>query len=306
MRDAPQAALATVVLVALLVVLLVVLLGSLAVHGDPLANDASGQGKANTDHHGRGLHDPEAKRMQHGALLVLAVQSGEAAPEKESAIAVPAAKFERKLIGSARVERRVIPSPAPRRMALLTLVLSLSACGGGHEATPPPRAQQPTAGSMPPPPPSQSPAYAAQMAMQQEQTDKLEDDLLDAREKSTMRALRVTLGKEGASPGEAATESASAAARALRAANVKVRVEPVTDMSGAAMGQNLVILKDDLTDHLQHGGLTDADKRAIQKSMGRLPLRLAGLRNQIGLASGITFETNSNGSCSRRRRGSRR
>ena len=144
-----------------------------------------------------------------------------------------------------------------------------------------------------PPPPSPPPAYLAQMAMQQqEQMDKIEDGLLDQREKNTTRALKVTLGKEGAVVGEAATESASAAARALRAANVKVRVEPVTDMSGAAMGQNLVILKDDFTDHLQHGGLTDADKRAIQKSMGRLPMRLQGLRNQIGLASAVTFETN--------------
>ena len=65
-------------------------------------------------------------------------------------------------------------------------------------------------------------AYSQGIAAEEEQLDKLEKD--------TLKALNVSLGKQAAWQGGQVGESASTALRAIKAAKMKVRLEPVTDL----------------------------------------------------------------------------
>jgi hypothetical protein len=172
---------------------------------------------------------------------------------------------------------------APRVLFLVLLV----GCASSNESRPAPA---PTVQAMPMPPQPAPNAYAAQGNAYEEQMDKLQDDQFDRREQALSRALRVTLGLEAIGP--SAPQPASAHVKALRAAGLVVRIEPATDAQGNAFGENMVRLNNVLADHAAHGGLTDADKRAIQKNPQAM-LRVSGLADQVALASSVTFDTNS-------------
>src|SRR5688572_16698133 len=77
-----------------------------------------------------------------------------------------------------------------------------------------------------------------------------EQEQLDKQEKDTLKALRVALGKEAAWQGGQPGESASTALKNLKAAKIKLRLEPITDGDGKAVNDDFLQLKDSFTDRV--------------------------------------------------------
>jgi hypothetical protein len=133
-------------------------------------------------------------------------------------------------------------------------------------------------------------AYAQSVDSEQESLDKLE--------KETMKALRVSLGKEPAWQGGQAGESASTALRAVKAAKLKVRLEPITDGEGKAVNDDFLQLKDSYTDRAQALSRKMIEKTATKAEMkemqdgAKYSMKLMDLRMAVQQVSMQTMMAN--------------
>jgi hypothetical protein len=99
-----------------------------------------------------------------------------------------------------------------------------------------------------------SPAVAGTLRMQEKQAfavSKAAADTEEAQlEKKVQHALKLALGQEGMTAGMPPPDASSTTVASLRAASMQLRIEPVTNMEGAAVADNLVVLKDSFTDRV--------------------------------------------------------
>jgi hypothetical protein len=130
-------------------------------------------------------------------------------------------------------------------------------------------------------------------------TDPVEDQELAKEEKDVLHALAVSLGTEPQSPGMPPYESASQALTELRAAKFKLRIEPVLNNSGAAIGGgSFVQLKDSFSERVQAlqgklaSGTASAAERAEVMKGSKQIMKLTGLRQQVTTLSMATLATN--------------
>ena len=80
-------------------------------------------------------------------------------------------------------------------------------------------------------------------------------------------ALNKALGKEASYPGGPMPEPSSTTALALRKTPIKVRLEPVTDGDGKAVGDNYFKLKDSFTDRVQQLQRKIVEQKASKAEM---------------------------------------
>ena len=130
-------------------------------------------------------------------------------------------------------------------------------------------------------------------------TDPVEDQELAKEEKDVLHALAVSLGTEPQSPGMPPYESASQSLTELRAAKFKLRIEPVLNNSGAAIGGgSFVQLKDSFSERVQAlqgklaSGTASAAERAEVMKGSKQIMKLTGLRQQVTTLSMATLATN--------------
>lgn len=134
-------------------------------------------------------------------------------------------------------------------------------------------------------------AYSQGIAAEEEQLDKLEKD--------TLKALNVSLGKQAAWQGGQVGESASTALKAIKAAKMKVRLEPVTDGDGKAVNDDFLQLKDSYTDRVQQLSRKMAEQKASKAEMkemqdgAKYSMKLMDLRNAVQQISMQTMMANS-------------
>ena len=120
-------------------------------------------------------------------------------------------------------------------------------------------------------------------------TDPILDQEIAKQEKDVLHAIAMTQGKEGMAAGMPPYEPASQALTELRAAKFKLRIEPVTNAAGGAVGGgSFVQLKDSFTDKLQANTATQAERVAGVKSVGKL----VGLKMQVQTVSMAALMTN--------------
>jgi hypothetical protein len=130
-------------------------------------------------------------------------------------------------------------------------------------------------------------------------TDPIEDQEVAKQEKDVLHALAMALGKEAPSPGMPPYESGSQALSELRAAKFKLRIEPVTNSSGAAIGGgSFVQLKDSFSDRVQAlqgklaAGTASAAERAEVMNGSKQIMKLQGLKMQVNAISMAALGTN--------------
>jgi hypothetical protein len=130
-------------------------------------------------------------------------------------------------------------------------------------------------------------------------TDPIEDQEVAKQEKDVLHALAVSLGSEPQSPGMPPYESASQSLAELRAAKFKLRIEPVLNNNGAAIGGgSFVQLKDSFSERVQAlqgklaAGTASASERAEVMSGSKQIMKLTGLRQQVTTLSIATLMTN--------------
>ncbi len=130
-------------------------------------------------------------------------------------------------------------------------------------------------------------------------TDPVEDQEIAKQEKDVQHALAFALGREAQMQGAPPPESSSQALTELRAAHFKLRIEPVTNSSGAAIGGgHCVQLKDSFTDRVQalqaklaSGTASPAERAEIAKGATQV-MKLNNLKMQVGAVSRATMMTN--------------
>ena len=130
-------------------------------------------------------------------------------------------------------------------------------------------------------------------------TDPIEDQEVAKQEKDVLHALSLAQGKEGMGPGAPPYEPSSQALAELRVAKFKLRIEPVTSASGAAVGGgNFVQLKDSFTDRLpalqakMTAGTATTGERAELMSGVKQVSKLVGLKMQVQAVSMAAMMTN--------------
>jgi hypothetical protein len=130
-------------------------------------------------------------------------------------------------------------------------------------------------------------------------TDPVEDQEVAKQEKDVLHALAMALGKEGPAPGMPPYESGSQALAELRAAKFKLRIEPVMNSSGAAIGGgSFVQLKDSFSDRVQAlqgklaAGTASASERAEVMNGSKQIMKLQGLKMQVSAISMAALGTN--------------
>jgi hypothetical protein len=130
-------------------------------------------------------------------------------------------------------------------------------------------------------------------------TDPIEDQEVAKQEKDVLHALAMALGKEGPAPGMPPYESGSQALSELRAAKFKLRIEPVTNSNGAAIGGgSFVQLKDSFSDRVQAlqgklaAGTASASERAEVMNGSKQIMKLQGLKMQVQSISMAALGTN--------------
>src|ERR1700722_3848225 len=130
-------------------------------------------------------------------------------------------------------------------------------------------------------------------------SDPVEDAEIAKQEKDVLHALAVSLGNEPQSPGMPPYESASQSLSELRAAKFKLRIEPVVNSNGAAIGGgSFVQLKDSFSERVQAlqgklaAGTASASERAEVMSGSKQIMKLTGLRQQVTTLSMATLMTN--------------
>lgn len=129
--------------------------------------------------------------------------------------------------------------------------------------------------------------------------DPVEDQEVAKEEKDVLHALAVSLGTEPQSPGMPPYESASQSLAELRAARFKLRIEPVLNSNGAAIGGgSFVQLKDSFSERVQalqgklaSGTASPAERAEVMKGSKQI-MKLTGLRQQVTTLSMATLATN--------------
>lgn len=130
-------------------------------------------------------------------------------------------------------------------------------------------------------------------------TDPVENQEVAKQEKEVLHTLAMSLGKEGPAPGMPPYEAASQSLAELRAANFKLRIEPVTNANGAAIGGgDFIQLKDSFSERVQAlqgklaSGTATAAERAEIVGGAKQIMKLTGLKMQVGAVSRATMMTN--------------
>ena len=131
-----------------------------------------------------------------------------------------------------------------------------------------------------------------------ERADEAEDERLDRLEKDALKAIKLALGQEAQSPGMPPPESSSSALRSIKAAKMKVRLEPIVDRDGKAINDDLLQLKDSFTDRVMQlqrkiaaGKASKAEMKEIQEGSKQI-MRLNDLRSQVSAVSMQVMMTN--------------
>jgi len=130
-------------------------------------------------------------------------------------------------------------------------------------------------------------------------TDPVEDQEVAKQEKDVQHALAFALGREAQMQGAPPPESSSQALAELRAAHFKLRIEPVTNSSGAAIGGgDFIQLKDSFTDRVQalqaklaSGTASPAERAEVAKGATQI-MKLNNLKMQVSGVSRATMMTN--------------
>ena len=139
---------------------------------------------------------------------------------------------------------------------------------------------------------------AAADRMEQE-TGNLEVEQIDRMEKDLVKALKFALGQQPAAPGMPPPETSSSVVKAHRKANIKLRIEAVTDQDGRAVNDNFLQVKDSFTDRVQQLSrkmaeqtATAAEKREIMDGAKHV-MKLNDLKSQLSQVSLVTMTSNS-------------
>jgi hypothetical protein len=133
-----------------------------------------------------------------------------------------------------------------------------------------------------------------------EEADERANEELDKKEKEALKALKISLGKETYSQGMAPPESASNVLKALKAAKVNVRLEPVTDADGKAVNDDFLQLKDSGTERLQQLSRKIAEQKASKAEMKEVQniskhaMKINDLRMQVMNVSLAAMQSNNN------------
>lgn len=134
-------------------------------------------------------------------------------------------------------------------------------------------------------------AMAAAGDAEKQQVDKAEQELI--------ASLKFALGQQAAMPGMPPPDTASSVVTDLRKANIKLRIEPITDQNGKPVADNLLQVKDSYTDRvmalsrkLSEGKATAAEKKEVQ-SGAKYAARLNDIKMQLGNVSRATMSANS-------------
>ena len=123
------------------------------------------------------------------------------------------------------------------------------------------------------------------------QADAAEDEQLDRLEKEALKAIKLALGQRDQSAGMPPPESSSTALTTIKAAKMKVRLEPVTDGDGKAVNDDFLQLKDSFTDRVTQlsrkigeGKASKAEIKEVQDGSKHIS-RLNDLRSQVSAVS---------------------
>ena len=99
-----------------------------------------------------------------------------------------------------------------------------------------------------------SPAVADTLRKQEKQAFAVSNAAADTEEvqleKKVQHALKLALGQEVMTAAMPPPDASSVTILALRGASMQLRIEPMTNMEGAAIADNLVVLKDSFSDRV--------------------------------------------------------
>jgi hypothetical protein len=185
------------------------------------------------------------------------------------------------------------------RIAFLALSVSASACsmlGGGVQGGVAPSGASGGAAY------TTSPAVADTLRKQEKQAFAVSNAAADTEEvqleKKVQHALKLALGQEGMTAAMPPPDASSVTILALRGASMQLRIEPMTNMEGAAIADNLVVLKDSFSDRvvslqkkIGEGKATPAEMKEIQAG-AKFVGRLNDLKMQVSAISMVAMQTN--------------
>ncbi len=128
--------------------------------------------------------------------------------------------------------------------------------------------------------------------------DEAEDEQLDRLEKDALKAIKLALGQQSSMPGMPPPESSSTALKSIKAAKMKVRLEPVVDGDGKAVNDDFLQLKDSFTDRVMQlnrkiaeGKASKAEIKEIQEGSKQI-MKINDLRSQVSAISMQVMMTN--------------
>lgn len=183
-------------------------------------------------------------------------------------------------------------------LAFILVATSAAVGCGGMMGAPGAGNTAPTGASYQVPKESQD-ALRQQEKTAYEAAERAEDEQLDKLEKDALKALRGALGKEPAFPGGPQPYASSVALKELKAANFKMRIEPVTDGEGKAVaGGDFLQLKDSFTDRMQVLSRKIAEQKASPAEMKEVQtgakhvVKLNDVRQQFLNVSMATLQSN--------------
>jgi hypothetical protein len=132
----------------------------------------------------------------------------------------------------------------------------------------------------------------AQMGnIEEEQTERMEKDLV--------KALKLALGQQPQSPGLPPPESSSTVVKELRAAKIKLYLEPVVDQDGKPVADQFLQVKDSYTDRVQQLSRKMMEKKATPAetkevtSGAKYAMKLQDIKMQVLNVSMVTMQSNS-------------
>ena len=131
------------------------------------------------------------------------------------------------------------------------------------------------------------------------QMGNMEVEQIDRMEKDLVKALKFALGQQAAMPNMPPPETSSTVVKALRKANIKLRIEAVTDQDGQAVADNFLQVKDSFTDRVQmlsrkmaEQTATPAEKAEIMAGSKHV-MKLNDIKQQLLNVSMVTMQSNS-------------
>jgi hypothetical protein len=188
--------------------------------------------------------------------------------------------------------------------ATLLAVSSFTALGCGMLApqggsSTPQNAAQPSAATYQMPKESQD-QLRKQEKEAADRADADEDEKLDKAEKEALTALEISLGRKAWNPNMGNPAPASVTLKALRSTTYKLKVEPVTDQDGNAVGGgNYLQLTDSGTKRISELGRKAAEQKASRAEMKEMQeysknsFKLMDVRMQFMKVSVAAFTANS-------------